>query len=268
MKKLFIIFLMILVIAVVGFYAYNEFHVREISYVNDYQTEEGRNRSAVRRLYSSDVDFEKYNETLERLISLEFTEDEIMKAALESGEPEFYPTFHTSVFRESSTDETFTLRTRVLQELAEGQVRTNFRLSNLRLEVISNGVTIDEVTAESLDTLNNTKKETPLINEQGTGMTVSLANYGDTEIVFNGSTGTVVLQYVYDIESVSLLPQVVMTDCFLRINVQTQVDEDGRLTAEYSIDKAATVEDYVNPYEEGEEAAGSEESAQTEQTAQ
>ncbi len=245
MKKIFIILLMIIVLGIVGFYAYNEFHVREIVYVDDYQSAEGKNRWAVRRLYSSDVDFEKYNETLEQLISLEFTEEEIMQAALESGTPEFFPAFHTGVIRENSNDNGFTLRARVLQELAEGQERTNFRLANLRLEVICNGVTIKEVTAESLDILNNTKKQTPLINEQGSGMTVSLENYGDTEITFDGTAGTVVLQYVYDIESVSVFPTTVMTDCFLRINVQTGADEEGRISAEYSIDDAVTVQEYI-----------------------
>lgn len=250
MKKIVIILLMILVVGIVGFYAYNELRVREIVYVNDSLSEGNANRSAVRRLYSSDVDMEKYNALLEQLISLEFTEEDIMRAALASGTPEFYPAFHTGVYRESSRgeeteEEGFVLRSRVLQELIEGQERTNFRLANLRLEVITNGVTIDEVTAQSTDTLNNTVLESPLVNEQGTGMTVFLKNCGDTEISFLGTNGTIVLQYVYDIESVSLFPSTVMTNCFMRINVRTSTDEEGNLVAEYSIDSATTVEEYM-----------------------
>lgn len=252
MRKIVIILLMVLVVGIVGFYAYNEFRVREIVYVNDYESAKN-SRSAVRRLYSSDVDLEKYNELLEQLISLEFTEEDILHAALESGTPEFYPAFHTSVYQESAEKEDedeeeregFTLRSRVVQELTEGQERTDFRLANLRLEVITNGVTIDEVTAESLDTLNNTARETALVNEQGTGMTVSLKNCGDTEIKFLGSEGTIVLQYVYDIESVSLFPQTVMSGCFIRINVRTSLDEDGKITAEYTYDEATTIEEYM-----------------------
>lgn len=256
MRKIVIILLMVLVIGIVGFYAYNEFRVREIVYVNDHQTTVN-SRCAVRRLYSSDVDLEKYNELLAQLISLEFTEEDILHAALESGTPEFYPAFHTSVYQESDEKkenaenaeeeerEGFTLRSRVVQELTEGQERTNFRLANLRLEVITNGVTIDEVTAESIDTLNNTARESALVNEQGTGMTVSLKNCGDTEIKFLGSEGTIVLQYVYDIESVSLFPQTVMSGCFIRINVRTSMDEDGKITAEYTYDEATTVEEYM-----------------------
>ncbi len=247
MKRVIIVFLILLVIGTVGFYTYNEFRVREIVYVGDYESSSSRNRHAVKRLYSSDVDFDGYNEKLERLISLEFTEEEVLKAALESGEPEFYPAIHTNVFRETAEDEFFTLRSKVIQELAEGQERTNFRLSNLRLEVITNGVSIDEVRAESLDTMNNTDIETPLINEEGTGMTVDLKNYGDTEIVFNGTTGMIVLQYVFDVESVSVFPKTVLTDCFIRINVTVSVnEEDGRLVAVYSIDEASTVEEYIS----------------------
>lgn len=273
MKRVVIVLLIILVIGTVGFYTYNEFRVREIVYVGDYETNEIRNAHAVKRLYSSDVDFDAYNEKLEKLISLEFTEEEVLKAALESGEPEFYPAFHTSIYRESTEDEFFTLRSKVIQELAEGQERTNFRVANLRLEVITNGVSIDKVSAQSLDVLNNTEFETPLINEEGTGMTVDLKNYGDTELVFNGSEGMVVLQYVFDIESVSFFPTTVMSDCFIRINVTVGTGEDGRISAVYSIDEASTVEEYITEDEiaeggeapaEGEGNVPIEEAAETE----
>lgn len=260
MKKVIIVILIILVVGIVSFYTYNEFKVREIVYVGDYESSSDRNRFAVKRLYSSDVDFEMYNEKIESFISLEFTEEEILKAALESGEPEFYPAFHTSVFKESTVDEVFVLRSKVIQELAEGQERTNFRVSNLRLEVITNNVIIDEVTAESLDTFNNSKTEVPLLNEQGTGMTVDLQNYGDTEIFFTGTNGDIVLQYVFDIESVSIFPKTVLEDCFLRINVNVREDEEGRIQAVYSIDDASTVEEYIGGDEvtEGEETEAAE----------
>lgn len=260
MKRVVIVILIVIVAATVGFYAYNEFRVREIMYVGDYETEYGRNKHAVKRLYSSDVDFDSYYAKLESLISLEFTEEEILKAALESGEPEFYPAFHTSVFRESIDDDTFTLFSKVIQELAEGQERTNFRLANLRLEVITNGVTIEEITAESQDILNNTEREVPLINEERTGMTVDLKNYGDTEILFKGN-GTVVLQYVFDIENTSIFPKTVMADCFIRIDVNVGTGEDGKITAEYTVNEASTVEDYIYGEEEITESTATTEAA-------
>lgn len=245
MKRVIIVILILLVIGTVGFYTYNEFRVREIVYVGDYESDISGNSHSVKRLYSSDVDFDAYNEKLEDLISLEFTEEEILKAALESGEPEFYPSFYTSVRKVNTNDDFFTLSTKVVQQMAEGQSRANFTLSDLRLEVITNNTVIDEVSASSQDGLSVVRKEVPLINEQGTGMTVELRNYGDTEITFNGTTGMVVLQYSYDIESVSIFPTTVHESCFIRINVSVSEDEEGHIIAEYSIDDASTVDEYI-----------------------
>lgn len=245
MRRVIIVILILLVIGTVGFYTYNEFRVREIVYVGDYESDSSGNNHIVKRLYSSDVDFDEYNAKLEDLISLEFTEEEILKAALESGEPEFYPAFCTSVYKGNTKDEFFTLSTKVVQQLAEGQTRANFTLSNLRLEVITNNVTIDEVIAESQDNLSVVRKEVPLLNEQGTGMTVDLRNYGDTEITFNGTSGAVVLQYVFDIESVSVFPTTVHEDCFIRINVSVTEDEEGHIVSAYTIDDASTVAEYI-----------------------
>lgn len=245
MKRVIIVILILLVIGTVGFYTYNEFRVREIVYVGDYESDISGNKHSVKRLYSSDVDFDAYNEKLEDLISLEFTEEEILKAALESGEPEFYPSFHTNVRKVNTNDDFFILSTKVVQQLAEGQKRANFTLANLRLEVITNNVVIDEVSASSQDNLSVVRKEVPLMNEEGTGMTVELRNYGDTEIIFNGTSGMVVLQYSFDIESVSLFPTTVIEDCFIRINVSVSEDEEGHIIAEYSIDEASTVDEYI-----------------------
>ncbi len=256
MKRVVIVILIIIVVATVGVYTYNEFRVREIVYVGDYESQPAKNAHAVKRLYSSDVDFDAYNAKLENLISLEFTEEEILKAALESGEPEFYPAFHTSVVRENLEEENFYLRSIVIQELAESQERTNFRTTNLRLEVITNNVTIEEVNAESQNILGDTEKVVPLINEAGTGMTLDLQNYGDTGILFNGTEGNIVLQYVFDIETVSIAPQAVLTDCFIRINVTVGTGEDGKIAVKYSVYPASTVEEYISEDEaaaEGEE---------------
>ena len=245
MKRVIIVILILLVIGTVGFYTYNEFRVREIVYVGDYEGDVSGNSHIVKRLYSSDVNFEEYNAKLEDLISLEFTEEEILKAALESGEPEFYPAFCTSVYKGSTKDDYFVLQTKVIQQLAEGQTRANFTLSNLRLEVITNNITIDEVNAESQDNLSVVRKEVPLMNEEGTGMTVDLKNYGDTQITFNGTSGAVVLQYVFDIESVSVFPTTVLSDCFIRINVSVTEDAEGHIVSVYSIDDASTVAEYI-----------------------
>ena len=80
----------------------------------------------------------------------------------------------------------------------------------------------------------------------------------------------IVLQYVFDVESVSVFPTTVLTDCFIRINVTVGEDENGRLIAEYSIDKASTVEEYIEGGEaaEGDGTAEGGEAAEGEGTAE
>lgn len=239
--------MIVLVAGIVTLYALNEFQLREITYVGDYTSEQTKTSFAVKRLYSSDVDMDKYNEMLEKLISVEFTEEEILRAALDSGTPEFYPAFYTAVSRHKTEDDAdeLTLQTVTMQELAENQQRTNFRLANMRLEVITNGVTIKDVSASSFDALNREKSETPLVNEAGTGMTVELQSSGNTDISLSGTAGTVVLQYVFDVEHASLFPKIIMNDCFLRIDVIIGEDENGRLTANYTVNPASTVNEYI-----------------------
>ncbi len=247
MKKIFIIILIILVAGVVALYAINEFQFREITYVGDYTSEQSPSGFAVKRLYSSDIDYDKYNEMLEKLISIEFTEEEILRAALESGTPEFYPAFYTAVSRVKDEDgeENITLQTVTLQELTENQQRTNFRLANLRLEVVTNGVTIENVSAKSYDELNRENEENVLLNDAGTGMTVELGNNGNTNIELSAASGAIVLQYVFDVEYVSLSPKIVLPDCFLRIDATVSEDEKGHLTLKCSVNPASTVDEYI-----------------------
>lgn len=247
MKKIFIIIMIILVAGVVALYAINEFQFREITYVGDYTSEQSQSGFAVKRLYSSDIDYDKYNEMLEKLISIEFTEEEILRAALESGTPEFYPAFYTAVSRVKDEDgeENITLQTVTLQELTENQQRTNFRLANLRLEVVTNGVTIENVSAKSYDELNRETEENVLLNDAGTGMTVELGNNGSTNIDLSAASGTIVFQYVFDVEYVSLSPKIVLPDCFLRIDATVSEDEKGHLALNCSVNPASTVDEYI-----------------------
>ena len=76
-------------------------------------------------------------------------------------------------------------------------------------------------------------------------MTVELQNSGNTDIDLSGTSGTVVLQYVFDIEHVSMFPKVVMNDCFLRVDVTIGEDENGRLTADHTVNPASTVDEYI-----------------------
>ena len=131
------------------------------------------------------------------------------------------------------------------QELAEGQKTAELGMTNLRVEVITNGITITEASAVSHDYLDTKKEEAVLKNESGTGMTVSLGDYGETEMYLKGTAGTMTLQFVYDIKNNSILPKTVTENCFIRINLTVTTDENGRIETTFTKDPASTVEEYM-----------------------
>lgn len=245
MRKIVLVVLIIVVLGIVGFFAYTEFSVPEITYVSDYDDDSTPGYYSVKRLYSTDIDIEALDEKIENLISLEFTEEEIMKAALEAGRPVFYPCFYVTVSKPSLDEDEIIIRAYALQELAEGQKTAEFGMTNLRAEIITNGITITEASAISHDYLDMKKEETVLKNESGTGMTVSLGDYGETEMYLKGTAGTMTIQFVYDIKNDSLLPKTVTENCFLKINLTVTTDENGRIETAFTADPASTVEEYM-----------------------
>lgn len=244
MKKGVILGLIVLVIAVVGVFVYFEINVSEIFYVNDYESEVVDNRYSVKRLYSSDIDIEEFNQQIEKLISLEFTEDDIMRAALEAGTPEFYPAFHVYAHRRKE-DEYIELNISAVQELAENQKKMDFSMDNIRLEVVTNGLTIKESTTHSGKWDGKTEISQPIVNDGGTGLAVGLGKFGDSALVLDGKSGTVVLQFSYDIMSQALINNTVMTDCFLRMDVNLSIDEKGDIIMTCSKNSATTVAEYI-----------------------
>ena len=244
MKKGVILGLIVLVIAVVGVFVYFEIAVSEISYVSDYESEVVDNRYSVKRLYSSDIDIEEFNQQIEKLISLEFTEDDIMRAALEAGTPEFYPAFHVYAHRRKE-DEYIELNISAVQELAENQKKMDYSMDNIRLEVVTNGLTIKESTTHSGDWSGNTEISQPIVNDGGTGLAVGLGKFGDSTLVLDGKSGTVVLQFSYDVMNQALINNIVMTDCFLRMDVNLSFNEKGDIIMTCSKNPATTVAEYI-----------------------
>ena len=244
MRKCIIISLIVVVIATMVFFVNPELSVNEIFYVNDYESEVVDNRYSVKRLYSSDINIDEFNEQIEKLISLEFTEDDIMRAALDAGTPELYPAFHIYAHRRKE-DEYLELNISAVQELAENQKSMNFTLENIRLEIVTNGVTIKESTSHSGKWDGTTEVSQPIINEGRNGMAVSLGNFGDSTLILEGTSGTVVLQFSYDVRSQTLFPQSIMTDCFLRMDANLSLDKNGDIVLTCSKNAATTVDEYI-----------------------
>ena len=245
MKKVVIVLLILLVLGIVGYFVYTEISVKEITYVSDAETNEGDGRYSVRRLYSSDIDIDKLNEKVENLILLEFSEEDILAAALEAGTPEIYPAFHVLTYRPSLKEDTIYMDLSAVQELAPGQDTANYTMTNLKLEVMTTGVSIIEANAVGTDSLNRKINEAILKNESGTGMMVELNDYGSVNMTMSGTTGSVVLQYTYDIKKSTLFPNLALTGCMVMIRVNIITNAAGETEITYQLEPASTIDEYI-----------------------
>ena len=244
MKKVVIVLLILLVLGITGYFVYTEISVKEITYVSDVETNENDGRYSVRRLYSSDIDIDKLNEKVESLTLLEFSEEDILAAALEAGTPEFYPAFHILTYRPSVKENTMYMDLSAVQELAPGQETANYTMTNIKLEVMTTGVSITDAEAVGTDSLNRKISEAILKNESGTGMMVELNDYGSVQMTLDGITGSVVLQYTYDIKKNTLFPATALTGCMVMIRVNIITNDAGETEITYQLDPISTVDEY------------------------
>lgn len=237
--------LILLVLGIVGFFVYNELNVKEISYVSDLEHNEGDGRYSVKRLYSSDIDIDSFNEQVDKLLMLEFSEEDILAAALRAGIPQFYPAFHILTYRPTGTENTVYMDLQAVQELAPGQKYADYCMDNLKLEVMTTGISITEAEAVGTDSLNRTVNEAILKNEEGTGMMVALNDYGNVKMTFEGLTGSVVLQYTFDIRKNSLIPQTAVEGCLVMIRVNIITNDEGNTEVTYQLEPTSTIDEYI-----------------------
>jgi hypothetical protein len=224
MRRIVFVFLIVMVVAVVALYAFLEFRVSEIVFVTD-RTETwafGR-EMAVRRLYNSNVDIDAFFAEVEQaLINAEFTEDEIFAAALASGDPEFYPAFYFSTYNPDSSVAVFDFSAQITQEFAPNQTNFNFAITDLYLEVISNGPTISGVELRAENPAERIPG-TPIISNDGRQLAVSLDNVSGYSFEISG-TGTLVFSYKYNIESSTLFSSKALEEQLLVVNVVIEPD--------------------------------------------
>lgn len=244
MKKAVIVLLMLLVIAIVGYFVYNELSIKEITYVSDVEHNEGDGRYSIKRLYSSDIDIDAFNEKVDKLLMLEFSEEDILAAALEAGTPQFYPAFHILTYRPLKDEDTIYMDLSAVQEIAPNQKDTDYSMDNLKLEIMTTGVSITEAEAVGTDSLNRTVNETILKNENGTGMMVELNDYGSVKMTLGGVTGSVVLQYTFDIKKNTLIPRTAVEGCMvmIRVNIITNAENETEIT--YTLEKISSIDEY------------------------
>ena len=237
--------LILLVVGIVGYFVYMEITVKEISYVSDVEHNEGNGRYSVKRLYSSDIDIDELNKKVESLIMVEFSEEDVLSAALAAGIPQFYPAFHILTYRPSVKEDVIYMDLSAVQEIAPGQKDAEYCMDNLKLEIVTTGLSITEAEAVGTDSLNRTVSETILKNDSGTGMMVALNDYGSVKLKLDGINGSVVLQYSYDIKKNSLIPKTAVKGCMVMIRVNIITNDEGETEIDYKLEPISTVDEYI-----------------------
>ena len=245
MKKAVIVALIIIVLGIVGYFVYTELSVKEITYVSSVENNDKEGRYSVKRLYSSDIDVEAFNKKVDNLLLLEFSDEDIEAAALEAGTPQFYPAFHVYTRKSWDEENTVFVDLSAVQEIAPGQEDVNYSMTNLRLEAMTTGVSIVEAKAVGTDSLNRSINETILKNDSGTGMVVSLNDYGNVSLKLEGVTGNIVLQFTFDVRSNSLLPKTVLTGCMAMIKISVITNSEGSTEISYQLEPATTIDEYI-----------------------
>lgn len=247
MRKLTVIILIVLVLGVLAGCLFIVLNPSEISYVGDYKvTSSDSNQLLIKRLYSTDIDEEKMKELASSTLATAFTDEEVLEAALKAGKPKYYPWYYFDVTGCKSDSGDIIISGKVNQSFAEGQTAVDFAPSNLRLEAVATGMTIseDSVIYGTNETGDDAEKRVPVLASDGSSMVVELGEAGAYEIILNGTSGSVMLQFTYDISTAgTIIPKTVLTDQLLLVYVYVSTDENGSVTAVYDLVDASKVEE-------------------------
>ncbi|MDR0222245.1 MAG: hypothetical protein LBI38_01740 [Oscillospiraceae bacterium] len=241
MRRIVFIVLIVLVAAVTGFFCWREFAVPDIAYVADFPDKTAaENHFALKRLYVAVVDEEAFADALSGLTMTEFTEDEMMTAALAAGNPEFYPVFYYSVYKEG--DE-IRLSAYINIELAEKQTQSRFTFGKADLEAVAQGLTIDEVAVVPVAGRENEAVKS-IVSEDKTQMAVvDFDKASSFEITLGGSSGTVTLRYVYSVAVDTFLDKIVLEDQLAMVHANISTDEKGNVSAEFINEPYSSLDD-------------------------
>lgn len=249
MKKITIILLIILVLGIMAGVLYFAYSSGDLTYVCDYQETKSSSYSSsmiAKRLYSSNIDEKKMEELSNSLLTTAFTEDELLAAALKSGKPEFYPWFSFQAKKKAEDTQLF-LEGKFGQTLFENQTTSRFTVTNVKMEMtVENAVVNPDATLVygSENFSGEMQRITPVIAEDGSSLAVQLGNAGAYDIVFEGTSGTIMVQYTYDIiPTDGLFKRLVLEDQLIQIYITVTTAADGTLTANYEIVDASQVSD-------------------------
>lgn len=250
MKKITIILLIFLVIGILAGVLVLAYSSGDLTYVCDYKETKSSSYASsmlAKRLYSSGIDEKKMEELSQSLLTTAFTEEELLEATLKSGKPEFYPWFSFELKKKAEDDILF-LEGKFGQTLFEGQKTSRYTVTNLQMEMTCENVAIepdDTVIYGAKDMVGaDADKVTPVIAEDGSSLAAQIGKTGAYDIILNGGSGTIMVQYTYDIRPTDgLFNRTVLEQQLLQIYITISTAEDGSLTAEYEIVEASQVSD-------------------------
>lgn len=236
MKKAIIVFLIILVLGIIGGFVYYELSIPAITYVSDTSKEYGKgNRFVISRLYSSNVDADALKKMLDSsLITTEFTDEEILAAALKAGDPQLYLSFDF-VVTENSDRDGYVVTGMIYQQLAKGQEKADFKPINLWLTSSVAGAALDGFEIIPADEEQENINSASVINEAKTALTAKLDDTSGFTMELTGDTATVTVRYTYDIISSGVLTTTAMTEQFFEINLTLGKDSNGEVTVAYAL---------------------------------
>jgi len=240
MRSVVFLVLIVITLVITAFFCWREFVIPEINYVDD-TIETSPNQLTVKRLYAKNVDEEAYAEALAAIQNMtedEFDEDVIVVAARRSGMPEYYPGFNFSVYK---SGESIYINGFVSVEFAERQEEMKFKLGNVNFEAVAKaGLSIKEFDVTPIVGHEN---EAFIKVNTDSAVAADLTKAADFDIILDGTSGTVTLQYIYSIQSDNFMPQDVLEEQLLQIQIDITTDENENIVAIFTVEPYSSVED-------------------------
>ncbi|MCL2087234.1 MAG: hypothetical protein FWH05_06545 [Oscillospiraceae bacterium] len=242
MKRLFFVLGIVIVIGVVGAYAFLEFTVPNIVYVNDTETlGSGGNDIIIRRLYTAEIDVEgALAEYSGSDLSERFLEEEYLDSLQASSEPLMLPAFYFNVSRPDTTGNAFELSTFMWQETAKGQIENHFRIENLTLDIEASGFEIEE--ADFIREVTNRSKTPIILSDDRVFLNATFDSTPSLVTKLSGTRGTLELIYKYDIVTNNIFPTVSKSEQILMLYVDISY-ENNVLRVEYIREPYSSLED-------------------------
>ena len=236
--------LIVIVVAVVALYAFLEFRTSEIYFESDV-VETWDYGARVKRIYRSGVDEAAFfAQSEETLVTAEFTEEEMLAAALASGTPEFCPAFYLNIYKPDGVTDIFRFVGSIKSEALPEQTSFNFAISDLHLEIMTDGVTI---TGFELTESNGEPSRTvinPIVSEDRRTLAVTLGTATDYTMVLTG-LGRVTFQFNYTIVTNGLFRRPALEEQLLIIHANISRGDGGELLVEYISEPYSMIEEFT-----------------------